>query len=231
MGCSTVNVKRITPMESTGQKVVYEKGEAVVMSTKNNSVAVRLLNSEFSSAQPPSFYLVVANLTTNSFNISTENISVLVKGMPVHVYTYEELMRQIEQKAANERFRTRFQAAMQGIGASNPYTETSGKFTVQGQGATYRGTYSAETYNPSAGVAAQAQIMANRDLSLSMIAANTDVRIAGLSDMLRKTTVGPKEYTSGVVKLASQGIPSESELTFMIEVGNEVHEFKFAISK
>lgn len=221
---------------SDDSRAAYEQGVAVLRSSKTNLVVVRLLSSEFSNETNamPAFFVAVANGTDNAIDFSTANVTATSGGERVKVYSFEDVQKRIKREAALMAFAVAMNAAGQSMQASMPQTSySSGSVNAYGTGGYARANYSgyATTYNPAATAAAQAQINANSQNQMAMIAAARNAQLNDTGALLRRNTVAPGNVAGGVVKLHAQDIRSGHPLVLTVTVGPEVHEFKFNVTR
>jgi hypothetical protein len=232
-GCTHTLLISVAPNNPI--KPIYEQGAAVLRSQKKHAVVLRLLTPEFRTRGfdgLPTFYVAIANLGDHELDISTANITATAAEKPVHVYTFEELKREIKHEADEQRTALAMAAAAQSIAASVPQqTYSSGTATAYGKSGTTSVNYNqvATTYNPAATAAAQAQINASMVNQMAAAAASQAVNMDSLGGMLRRNTVLPGQVAAGVVKLDPDELSSSRPLVVLVTVDGETHEFVFKV--
>jgi len=214
----------------------YEQGVAILKSEKTHGVVLRILSTSFSNEtrELPALLVGFANGSDHSIDFSTQNISCRSGDRVVKVYTFDELETKIKREAALLAFALAMNSASQSMAASMPQqTYSSGTVSAYGSGGYAHGSYSgySTTYNPAASAAAQAQINANTMNMMTAVASSRNIQLNSLSSLLRRNTVSPGEFVSGVVKLHAEDIVAGQPLRLVVSLGSEQHEFIFDISK
>lgn len=232
-GCASTRILSVSNLSP--EEPVYQQGVPVLRSVKQNTVVVRLLSPEFSNDMNhlPAFYIAVQNGGTTPFNFSTFSISASSGDSAVQVYTHDQLVAYVRRKAAWAAFGTALAGGLQAAAAATPQqTYTSGTATVYGSNGYATGTYSgtSTTYDPAEAVAAQAQVEANTDQQMAMIAAARDAQVNDLRSVLRENTVEPGQFVGGVVFLNPERIRAGQQLVIDVSVGDEDHRFIFDVS-
>mgnify|MGYP001237929570 CR=1 FL=1 len=219
----------MNPVPLEGQKEIYNSGVATVISKKKNTiVALRPASSSYDSTQRPEIIVSVFNRSDKEFNISPQNIKVLVDGKPTKVRTYEDLVAEVKRKQTIQTVAAILSGVADGINAENAgYTYHNGSTTVYGNRG-YR-TYSGSTYNSTAAQQARAAANARSQANLTSIQQNTEHSLSNLSNtILRKTTVMPNGWKGGYIVFENVEKSHEPhEITFLVEASGEVHEFTF----
>lgn len=234
LGCASprsISVSNLNAVDTT-----YEQGVAVLKSVKSHAVVLRVLSTSFSNEtrELPALLVGFANGRDHAIDFSTQNISCRSGDRVVKVYNFEELEKKIKKEAALLAFALAMNSASQSMAASMPqHTYSSGTVSAYGSGGFAHGSYSgySTTYNPAASAAAQAQINANTMNMMTAVASSRNIQLNSLSSMLRRNTVGPGEFVSGVVKLHAEDIVAGQPLRLVVSLGSENHEFIFDISK
>ncbi|QUS55790.1 hypothetical protein [Pseudovibrio brasiliensis] len=226
----------MSPKLQEGQKEVYDSGVATVISKKQNTiVALRPATSTYESTQRPEMIVSVFNRSAKEFNISTQNVKVLVDGKPAKIRTYEELVADVKRQQTMQAIAAAFAGAADSINAANSgYTYHSGSTSVYGNnGYSGYGTYSGRTYNAAAANQAQAAASARSQANFTAIRQNAERSLINLSKtILRKTTVMPNGWEGGYIVFEKVEKSQEPhEITFLVETAGEVHEFTFDHNK
>lgn len=86
---------------STGQRIHYTNGYASLVSQTAESGAITLYMNDAVFGRP-TFFVVAQNTLTSkdSLNFGPQNIRVSINGRPVHILTNDELMRNLNDRAA-----------------------------------------------------------------------------------------------------------------------------------
>ena len=234
LGCASprsITVSNLNAVDAT-----YDQGIAVLKSIKTHGVVIRLLTSIFSNEtrELPALLVGFFNGSDHAIDFSTQNISCISGSKTVKIYTFEELEKKIKSEAALLAFALAMNSASQSMAASMPQqTYSSGTVSAYGSGGYAHGSYSgySSTYNPAASAAAQAQINANTMNMMTAVGSSRNIQLNNLSSMLRKNTVDPGEFVSGVVKLNATDIIAGEPLRLIVSLDSENHEFIFDVSK
>jgi hypothetical protein len=218
---------------------MYKDGTEAVVSKKLSVVVVRPSTKTYTSEQRPTFVVSVFNGTDKPIVFSTENISASVDGSPLKVFSYDELVEELE----NTRKRILIAAALAGVAesisaaqAGNQYTY--GNFTTRYYGnhgyyGSGYGTYSGYTYNPAAAAQAQAAANAQMNQNFANITSSFNAALFHLSStILKKETVFPNQWHGGYITLQQGPIPESSNtLSLKVIFGEEEHNFEFVQTK
>lgn len=231
-GCAQTMKIKANP--TAGQQIVYENGKELIVSKKVSALAVASLTRTIKSNQRPRFIITYFNGASVPLNLSTENILATFNGYKAKIYTYEELVEEIESNRRSQALSAALVGASQMMNASGTQYH-SGSYNTNyygsgGSGYGY-GTYSGTTYDPTA--AAQAQAVIQSQTMSNINSANTSAANA-LNELdrviLRAQTVMPQQYHGGYIVL--QKLPvnkTENKLSLVINTDNESHTFNYII--
>ena len=233
-GCASNSLLR--PVPAPDQSSRYERGTPVVVSAKRNVVAVQPQSASYKSNERPGFVVTVQNGTEAPFEFSSESVRATVDGAPVRVMSYEELVKEVENRrilasvgAALAGAAGAYSASQAGYQYNYGTTQTNIYSANRGYVGSASGSYSGYTYNPA--VAAQAQAASNAQTRETMetITANANHALASIGQTaLRRQTILPGQWFGGIAKV--DGVPApnpENKIRVVIELPNEVHEFTF----
>lgn len=236
-GCAST--LRVQPVAAPDQQTMYKDGTEAIISKKRSVVTVRPSDNTYTSEQRPTFVVSVLNGTDKPIVFSTEDITASAAGSPLKVFSYDELVAEVE----NQRKWAAVAAALSGMAQSMSAAQAGNQYTYGSYNTSYYGnrgysgygygTYSAYTYNPAA--AAQAQAAANAQMNQNFENINSSAN-AALSDLgrkiLKKETVLPNEWHGGYVKLQQAPIPETSNsILLRVLLGDEEHSFEFMQTK
>jgi len=233
-GCAT-NLY-LNPVKSDQQNSIYQEGTKSLISKKKIIVAIRPSKEIISTNVRPSFIVTVNNTSNESFVFSTENINVMFNGKKIKVFTYQELVEEIE----NQRKSAALSAALLGMAqvmqASSPQYH-SGNYNAtnygSGDNTNTTGTYTGYTYNPVATI--QAQTAANSVMlqNMQMINNSANKSLDRLQNtILMKQTVLPNEWYGGYINTEPLNMKEgEGLLTVNLDVAGEKHNFEFCLFK
>lgn len=236
-GCAST--LRVQPVAGPDQQTMYIDGTEAIVSKKRSVVAVRPSSNTYTSEQRPTFIVSVFNGTEKPIVFSTEDITASAAGTLLKVFSYDELVAEVE----NQRNRAVVAAALSAMAqsmiaaqAGNQYTYGSyntNYYSSQGYSGYGYGTYSAYTYNPAAAVQAQAAANTQAIQNLEYINASADAALSDLRrKILKKKTVLPNEWHGGYFKLQQAPIPEISNsILLKILFGDEAHSFEFMQTK
>lgn len=233
-GCAQTMKIKANP--AAGQQIVYENGKELIVSKKVSAFAVASLTGTIKSNQRPKFIITYFNGASVPLNFSTENISAIFNGDKARIYTFEELVEEIESNRRSQAISAALVGASQIMNASSGTQYHSGSFNTNyyssgGSGYGY-GTYSGTTYDPTAAAQAQAVI---KSQTMSNINSSNAYAANALNEIdrtiLRAHTVMPQQFHGGYIvlqKLQLQG--SENKLNIVISIDNESHVFDYIIT-
>lgn len=236
-GCAST--LRVQPVAGPDQTTMYKDGTEAIISKKRSVVVLRPSANTYTSEQRPTFVVSVLNGTDKPVVFSTEDITASVAGTPLKVFSYDELVAEVENKRKWAAVAAALAGAAQSMSAAqagNQYTYGSYNTSYYGNRGYYGsgyGTYSGYTYNPAA--AAQAQAAANAQMNQNFENINSSAN-AALSDLgrtiLKKETVLPNEWYGGYLKLQQTPIPDSSNtISLKVLFGEEEHLFEFTQTK
>ncbi|MEI6082485.1 MAG: hypothetical protein WCR44_08700 [Verrucomicrobiota bacterium] len=198
--CSSIQV---TPQ--SGQKVIYDHGNALVVGVKKNgdNAGVGMQGLGEYGGGRVAFGLLYHNKTKSTCDFSLANISATnAKGQKLRIYTGEELEREARTRAAIAAACIAMGQGAQSFAAAQPtYTSASGGYNGYTPNGSYSGTYygSATTYNPAQQVAANQAIQANTTSQINSVANGLNQVLGSISQVLARTTVPPDQYLQGMV--------------------------------
>lgn len=236
-GCASTI--RVQPIAGPDQQTMYKDGTEAIISKKRSVVAVRPSTNTYTSEQRPTFVVSVLNGTDKPIVFSTENITASASGSALKVFSYDELVAEVE----NQRKWAAVAAALSGVAQSMSAAQAGNQYTYGSYNTNYYGnrgysgygygTYSAYTYNPAAAAQAQAAANAQMNQNFENINSSANAALADLSrTILKKETVLPNEWHGGFVKL-QQAPPPEISNSILLKVlfGDEEHSFEFTQTK
>jgi len=228
-GC--VSTLKIVPQALDGQQEIYQDGVVGVMSQKKARVAVRPSAETYSLERRPTIVVSVHG-TEKPFDFSTEDIQVFVDGNSHRVFTYDELVAEINDRHKKRitELKTRYDDTTRKVGnegykstSSNPQIlSPSDNENIMGDTTKYGYKYDVSGVVRGG---SEAQIDLDREMQAAEI--QTEQALNALySTMLKKTTVSPDMWYSGYVTM--EKIPSPSrlhEIKVIVTVAGEEHEF------
>ena len=237
-GCATYQLSGIP---SDDQKCVFRDGRKTMFSQKENIVAIAAKEKTVSGNARLEFIVAVNNMTSDEVVFSTDNISATANNLEspdsvdLHVYSYEELVREEEKSRTWQAIGAALSGAVDSMNAANAgYSNTYGNYsgsTYSNYGTSYNtyGTYSATTYDYGAAQAAQNAANSKMNAEMSRIGAEGKAALNELSATILKTqTVFPGEWYGGVVQVdAPSGTPAESKVDLLVTFGDDEHTFCF----
>ena len=96
-GCATTKTTiKLVPQVLNEQKIIDQEGSDAVISHKKTSAAVRPPSDAFLTEDRPMLYISVYG-SRKPFDFSTQDIQVFVDGVPHRVFTYDDLVKEIDQ--------------------------------------------------------------------------------------------------------------------------------------
>jgi len=228
-GCATA--VKLSPQGLNSKHVIYNEGNQLFVSQKQNVIALGIVSYKYIVAgDRADFIVILDNNEDRAFDFSTENISAYCKEKRLKVYTYEELVAEIEAQRRGAKI-----AAILGAVSGTFQATTAGQqyhYGTYTSGYGQHGTYSGYSYNPAAAMQAQATVNQQTSQNMAMIEQNYKSSMHEIGNtILKRTTVLPKTRFGGVIKIE---IPKEfkDEYVFIeVRANDERHTFQFSISK
>jgi hypothetical protein len=222
----------LTPSATAAQQVSYDHGTAVVMSKMENG-AVRVAPTSTAFEGRLSLGVVAFNDGKTPQNLGVENVKVFTAaGVPVRVYSYEQLVKQAKNAAMWQAIAVGLAAGANAYSASQPTTvQTNG--SIYGSGGYAHYASNTTVYNPTNAALANAVNDANTQRSMSQIGATLDATLAGLGNsVLRTTTIVPGEAFGGNIIADKPRFAKGDEpaLRVLVTFAGEEHEFRFAVA-
>lgn len=237
---------RVDPVLLANQERIYRDGIPAVISKKGLVVMAAPAAVLRKGKDRPKFIVSVANTSQSQFDIDTSNITASLDGMPIKIFTHQEVADGIKSEQAWRAFAVALGGAMQAASAqrqaSSSYnsgsynSNTNGNFNTYGSSnlsgnynANTTGTYSGWTYNPAAGRAAATAVNARTDSQMESLQAQGEAALdEAQKSMLKQTTVMPGSSHGGQIVLASFDVPeSGATLDIKVTVAGEDHLFRF----
>lgn len=223
-GC--VMHQKLTPILDSAQTTKYEQNIEYVVSQKKYDIALAYLGNDSSTM---SFVVLLRNRSKNSFNFSTDDISITDGGNRfIKVFSYDELMQQEQSRLAWKSFGV----AMDNLNNSMRASNVGNNY---GSGSAYHSNGVYSTYNMhyyDSGAAYNAQALANiqNQANSDRFKREAHASITALQNtLLKRQTVGVGMEYGGVIKT---GLPAHKDeprvITFKITLPNDVHIFKYS---
>jgi len=237
-GCATTSQLKLDPVASGEQKEIFQGGIKTLVSPKRSLVIIRASANSYQSVQRPSLGVQVTNGTEESYDFGPENIRVSVNGQSVKVFTYDELIAEVERKQESDATWAAINGIAKAMNAENAgYTDHSGTYDSSYYGSGYsgygHGSYSGQTYDAAAVQQARSAGDAETRAKMAAIRTQTDETLNQVaSAMLRKETIFPQQTFSGYILLGKLPVPdTANEVTINVSVGGESHQFHFMLTK
>lgn len=243
MGCA-VKYNKISTLPAKNQTFFFKDGRQVIVSRKANSIATIAASQEkFPINTRPSFIITVNNLSPQPVTFSTENVAFTTEGKELKVFSYQELVQEIEQQRRSAAMTHALIGAAGVLGAAMDGGRTCHSGTYQTQTSIYgnnnlytgntTGVYSGTTYDPLATFQAQNTINAQTANNIAAVnsAANMLLNIVQ-NTILKKETVLPNTWYGGYIRissLAESQTPKRIKTT--ISIGKDLHEFLFIFAQ
>jgi hypothetical protein len=218
-----------TPILAASQIVEYYQGEPRVVSRKSNVVSATLVPSDMEDHTL--IYIAGLNNGSDPITFGTEDITADSRGRPLHVFTYEQLVRHEKIGAAFQRIGLGVSAGLRSAAAAQPSQTYVQGNVYSGYGLQPVARYSgvATTYNPAETAAAQNAINAETRAQAEQMKAEAAPRMAEINSILRTTTIYPGQIAGGIVELNNTGM--RQQITVHVDFGGEHHDFQFRMSK
>ena len=231
IGCA-IKYNKISTLPTKDQASFFKDGRQVVVSRKPNSIVTIAPSQEaFPVDTRPSFIIVVNNLSTQPVTFSTENVAFNMDGKELQVFSYQELVQEIEQQRRSAATTQALIGALGILGASMEGGRTYHSGTYQSQNTV--GTYSGTTYSPLATLQAQTTFGAMTANNIAAINSAAQGQLNSVQNsVLKKETVLPNTWYGGYVRIANLAEPETlKSIKSTITVGKDVHEFLFTLAQ
>ena len=248
VGCAS-QIK-VDPVLLGNQERIYRDGVPAVISRKGLVVMAAPVKVIRDGKEQPKFIVSVANTSQSQFDVDTSNFAASVDGLPLKIFTHDEVADSIKSKQAWAAFAVALGGAMQAASAqqqasrssnSGSYnSNTSGNFNTYGSSnlsgnynANTAGTYTGWTYNPAAGQAAANAVNARTDSQMASLQQQGQAALdEAQKSILKQTTVSPGSSHGGQIVLATFDVPDAgSTLDLKVSVSGEEHLFRFTNQK
>lgn len=229
-GCTTTIA--LKPVPEAGQKVVYEHGHAITISTGKSKVAIAPITNTYNYPnQRPTFRVFVKNTTDKDFLFSTDNITAQSQHVGLKVLSYEEITDEVKSRARAAAVAMAFSGAVSAASAA----QLAGNNYYSGSVYGSRGyaNYYGNSYNGAAAYAAANNESAKAAMGMNSIARNSNIVLTGLNQQyVQAQTIMPGAQYSGNFTVLSPDLQSNmSELILQVTLPGEVHQFKYALQK
>jgi hypothetical protein len=248
--CGCASNDRISLVADQSQQALTRDGVPALVSSKRHVVMLRPASAVVQSRGRPTFVVAVYNPGKRPVEFHAAGISAQFNAASgpasIHVYSYEELVGEVERK---QRWAA-FGAALQGVSASMAaanagYTRTTGLYSGNTYGrytgslngsysASTTGSFSATTYDSGRAYAAQQYASAQTAANFAAIEAHGRQALDQLQNsILKDNTVLPGEWVGGIVVLDAPAKGGDGTATYRIDVNfaGEVHSFVVSQSK
>lgn len=248
--CGCASNDHISLVADQSQQALTRDGVPALLSTKRQVVLLRPASSLIQSAGRPAFVIAVYNPGKRPVELRASGITAQLNdaGGPVnlHVYSYEELVAEVQRKQKWAAFGAALQGAALAMNAANAgYTHTNGIYSGNSYGrysgalnGTYSsatsGTFSATTYDPGRAFAAQQYANAQTTANFAAIQVQGRQALDQLQTaILKDNTILPGEWVGGIVVLDAPTKGRDGSATYRIDVqlAGEVHSFVVSQSK
>ncbi len=242
LGCMSAHAGRpFQPEALDGQRVKFDSGTGSVSSLAERSFVRIYYSPEAGCCGWLSVY--VANIGVDPVDVSEQSASVASNGKDLHVFTFAEVQKKLRRSARWAMLGAGLASGLNSYNAGQAgYSSQSGTFAGQvettstGSGGYSRssssvdGTYSGTTYDSAAAFQAQSRAaQENQELFTSVEQRANERAVDAHSRLLQRTTVDPGEDIFGDIEIEIPRPIRRQVVSFTvkIQVGSDVHEFKF----
>jgi len=229
-GC--VSTLTVHPNKAEGQVVFYVDGSPVLQSTQTNVVRIAQITGSFRANQFPEFMVAVINGSDEPFDFSPEDVTARTNAGPLTVFTYEDIVKQIEAERIGRAIGAAFSAYGRGYQAAQAgNTYHYGSAFATGPGGHAYGNYSGYSYNYGAAAEAQAHAQAQTQRESNAIRVDVERKLSEANSIiLKRQTIFPGTVHIGVVRLDKiEDWQNGTTLGFSINAGGETHAFSFDV--
>lgn len=241
-GCSSNT--RIALSAAPNQQSLTRDGVPSLVSKQKYVVMLRPATAVIRSSGRPSFVVAVYNPTKSPSELRVSGITARQfdsknQTADVHVYTYEELIAEVQRKQRWATFAAALGGAANAMAASRAgYTHTTAAYSGNTYGtytgslrgsysASTTGIYSATTYDSGRAYAAQQMASAQTAANFAAIQANGQQALDELQNaVLKDNTVMPGEWVGGIVVLdAPAEANGAANYSIDVRINGEIHTF------
>lgn len=210
------------PVQVGAEQVRYDRGNAMVtLDTDGGSVQVEPLPFDHGGM---SFGIAVFNAGTTAGNFDISNMTVTVDGVPVQIYSRQDLEKKAKSRAMWKGVLIGLAGGLSAVAAASQrdtYTATT-----YGRYHTYRTVITAPS---SAGQVEAAAITAGTAYSLATIRNQLDQTLSALGEQtIQLTTIDPRDSYAGRVSLAKVKLPKKGVPVVHMKVSFNGTDYPFA---
>ena len=231
LGCETTQPSiKLMPEALTGQRIIDQGGADAVISHKNTSAAVRPPSEAFLLESRPMLYISVYS-ADKPFDFSTEDIQVFVDGNSHRVFTYDDLVNEVDQEQGRiaEALNSKYKAQTRKTAEDAVKSSSDPEVFSPSDNSNTIGDSSNYGYKLDVNSIAQDQGRNNAMMQAQEVARAKQKQqaVSFLSkNVLKNTTVQPKTwYRKYVVVEKIPGSAQSSDINVIIKVAGEKHEF------
>ena len=211
--------------------------------TWKTTAAIAASQEKFPINTRPFFIIAVNNLSPQPVTFSTENVAFTMEGKELKVFSYQELVQEIEQQRRSAAMTHALIGAAGVLGAAMDGGRTYHSGTYQTQTSIYgnnnlytgdtTGVYSGTTYDPLATLQAQNTINAQTANNIAAVNNAADKRLNIVQNrILKKETVLPNTWYGGYVRISNLAGPQTPKtIKSTISIGKDLHEFFFIFAQ
>jgi len=231
IGCA-IKYNKISTLPAKNQSSFFKDGRQVIVSRKPNSIVTIAASQEnFPVNTRPSFIIVVNNISPQPVTFSTENVVFTMEGKELKVFSFQELVQEIQQQRRSAATTHALIGALGILGASMQGGRTYHSGTYQSQNTIE--TYSGTTYSPLATLQAQTTFGALTANNIAAINSAAEKQLYTVQNtILKKQTVLPNTWYGGYVRIGNLAEPeAPKSIKSTITVGKDVHEFLFTLAQ
>ncbi|MBL7205192.1 MAG: SEL1-like repeat protein [Desulfobacteraceae bacterium] len=231
IGCA-IKYNKISTLPAKNQSSFFKDGRQVIVSQKPNSiVTIAASQGSFPVNTRPSFIIVVNNVSPQPVTFSTEDVVFSMEGKELKVFSFQELVQEIQQQRRSAATTQALIGALGILGASMQGGRTYHSGTYQSQNTV--GTYSGTTYSPLATLQAQTTFGALTANNIAAINSAAEKQLSSVQNtILKKQTVLPNTWYGGYVRIDNMPEPeAPKSIKSTITVGKDIHEFLFTLAQ
>lgn len=231
IGCAA-RYNKISALPAQDQASFFKDGRHVIVSRQANSLVTIAPSQEaFAVNMRPSFIITVNNLSNQPITFSTENVAFSMDGKDLKVFSYQELVQEIEQQRRSAATTQALIGALGVLGATMDGGRTSCSGTYHSQNT--MGTYSGTSYSPLATLQTQAAFSSMTSNNIAAINAAAEDQLNSVQNtVLRKETVLPNHWYGGYVRIINLPEPENPKsVAATVTCGNDIHQFTFTLAQ
>lgn len=215
-----------------GQEAIVRDGVPAITSRKPYSIAMlRPAKRQFQAGTRPTYVLAIFSPTNRALNFSVSNVHVVQTKngealRDLHLYTYEELVREEQTRQFVGALLVGAAAAANSYSASRQgyYSGTANVYGPHGVSTVY-----VSGYSPVANAIAQGNAAAQNEAMIASAIEQGQANLANLErSVIKDNTVMPGEWYGGALVFDAPQSEDGKDFQISVQIGLDRHEFNIS---